>query len=80
MGSAGGLDKAQVVKESEVLNQRLKAFAAEKHSGTLGKAFSFASSDNSNVVIKALKKAESSDEYVGACVRKRVAKLHKMQC
>ena len=64
VGHAGGLDKAQVVKESEVLNQRLKAFAAGKHSGTLGKTFSFASSDNSNVVIKALKKAESSDEYV----------------
>lgn len=60
----GALDKAQTVKEAEVLNQRIKAFTAEKHSGTLGKTFSFVSSNNDNVVIKALKKAESSDEYV----------------
>lgn len=60
----GALDKAQIAKKSEVLNQRVKAFTAEKHSGTLGKTFSFVSSNNDNVVIKALKKAESSDEYV----------------
>lgn len=63
-GHTGDLDKAQVCKRAEVLNQRLKAFTTEKHAGTLGKVFSFASSNNDNVVIKALKKAESSDEYV----------------
>lgn len=46
------------------MNQRLKAFQTTKHKGTLGKEFSFATSDNRNVIIKALKKAESSDEYV----------------
>jgi len=61
---AGNLDKAQIGREAEVLNQRIKAFRTDKHSGTLGKTFSFASSNNSNVVVKALKKAESSDEYV----------------
>ncbi len=64
MPHAGNLDKAQVVKDAEVLNQRVKAFATEKHNGTLGKNFSLVSSDNGNVVIKALKKAETSDEYV----------------
>lgn len=61
---AGALDKAQIAREAEVLNQRVKAFTTEKHSGTLGKTFSFVSSNNDNVVIKALKKAESSNEYV----------------
>ena len=46
------------------MNQRLKAFQTDSHKGTLGKTFSFASSDNRNVLLKALKKAESSDEYV----------------
>ena len=31
IGHAGALDKAQVVKEAERLNQRIKAFTAEKH-------------------------------------------------
>ncbi|WP_418581683.1 glycosyl hydrolase-related protein [Parasutterella excrementihominis] len=30
----------------------------------MGKEFSFVSSNNRNVIIKALKKAENSDEYV----------------
>lgn len=64
IGHSGSLNKAQVGKKAEVLNQRLKAFTTDKHAGTLGKSFSFASSNNDNVVIKALKKAESSDEYV----------------
>lgn len=64
MPHTGNLDKAQIAKDAEVLNQRVKAFEVERHNGTLGKTFSLVSSDNSNVVIKALKKAESSDEYV----------------
>ena len=64
IGHAGALDKTQTAMNAEVLNQRVKAFATEKHNGTLGKAFSLVASDNANVVIKALKKAESSDEYV----------------
>lgn len=46
------------------MNQRLKAFQTDKHKGTLGKEFSFVTSNNRNVIIKAIKKAESSDEYV----------------
>ncbi len=64
VGHRGGLQKAQTNIQAEVLNQRVKAFSTEKHNGTLGKSFSPASINNENVAIKALKKAESSDEYV----------------
>lgn len=61
---AGNLDKPTTVENAEILNQKLKAFRTGKHKGELGKEFSFVSSNNRNVLIKALKKAESSDEYV----------------
>ena len=51
-------------ENAELLNQRIKAFVVGKHRGELGKSYSLAFSDNRNVLIKALKKAESSDEYV----------------
>lgn len=55
---------AGTVRKAEVLNQPLYAFAAPKHAGSLGKSFSFASVDNENVAVRALKQAEKSDEYV----------------
>ncbi len=64
IGHAGTLDKTATVRKAEILNQPLKAFRTYKHNGHLGKEFSFVRSDNPNVLIKALKKAESSDEYV----------------
>lgn len=64
VGHAGALDKPQTVQKAEQLNKPLKAFKAAKHPGRLGKAFSFASSDNEKVAIRTLKKAEASDEYV----------------
>lgn len=64
VGHQGSLNKIEIANKAEILNQPLKAFFATKHSGELGKNFTFASSNNPNVVIKALKKAESSDEYV----------------
>lgn len=64
VGHAGALDVVQTRENAELLNQRIKAFATGKHRGELGKSYSLASSDNRNVLIKALKKAESSDEYV----------------
>lgn len=60
----GELNKAEVVSKAEVLNQRLKAFQTDKHKGEMGRTFSMVSSDNPNVIIKALKKAVDSDEYV----------------
>ncbi len=63
-GHAGGLRQARTSRAAGVLNQRIKAFIPAKHAGRLGRSFSLASSDNGQVEIKALKRAESSDEYV----------------
>jgi alpha-mannosidase len=46
------------------LNQPLQAFQTSVHTGTMGKSFSFLSCNNTNVMVKALKKAESSSEIV----------------
>lgn len=64
VGHVGALDVVQTRENAELLNQRIKAFVVGKHRGELGKSYSLAFSDNRNVLIKALKKAESSDEYV----------------
>ncbi len=63
-GHSGKLDKADASRRADGLNQRIKAFSASKHAGVLGKSFSAASIDNSDLALKAIKKAESSDEYV----------------
>lgn len=64
MGHAGALDKAHVSEIASGYNRPLIPFFSEKHSGKLGREYSFASCDNKNVLIKAIKKAEDSDEYV----------------
>lgn len=64
VGHNGALDKPATAIKAETLNQPIKAFTSPKHAGTLGKEFAFVSSNNERVVIKALKKAEVSDEYV----------------
>jgi alpha-mannosidase len=46
------------------LNQPLQAFQTIPHSGSMGKTFGFISCNNSNVMIKAVKKAENSSEVV----------------
>ena len=60
----GQLVPAQTFNKSALINQTLKPFITTAHNGKLGKEYSIASSDNNNIAIKALKKAESSDEYV----------------
>lgn len=64
VGHDGALDKPATAIKAETLNQPIKAFTSPKHAGTLGKEFAFVRSNNERVVIKALKKAEVSDEYV----------------
>jgi len=64
IGHQGALDLPKTVQQSTVLNSPLRAFAAPKHKGELGRQFSFVSSDNSNVLIRTMKRAEVSDEYV----------------
>ncbi len=64
MPHKGELDTPSASRAADRLNQRVKAFTTSKHPGALGRSFSAANIDNPNVAIKALKKAESSDEYV----------------
>lgn len=64
VGHQGELNRAQAVQKSTLLNSPLKAFLSLKHGGALGKSFSFISSDNDNVTVRAVKRAEVSDEYV----------------
>jgi len=63
-GHKGALDKAAAVKNSTMVNSPLHAFTSPKHKGELGRSFSFASSDNDNITVRALKKAEKGNEYV----------------
>ena len=64
VGHEGALKPAWAVAQADRLNSRLKTFAATRHKGALGTAFSFLQSDNENVVVRALKQAETSGEYV----------------
>ncbi len=50
--------------EASRLNQPLLAFQTPKHAGDLGKSYGFASLNTNKVSIKALKKAEDSDEII----------------
>lgn len=63
-GHIGSLDKSEISEMASSYNRPLMSFLSEKHSGNLGREFSFLSCDNKNVLIKALKKAEATDEYV----------------
>lgn len=51
-------------QQAAMVNQPLMAFEAPKHEGAMGKNFSFASLNTPDVAVKALKKAELSDEYI----------------
>ena len=50
--------------EGEKLNQPLMAFQTPKHEGGLGKSFGFAQLNTPKVAVKALKKAEESDDLI----------------
>ena len=63
-GHEGALDTPRAVRSSDVLNSPLRPFLVSKHKGALGKSFSFLTADNDQVVVRALKQAEVSDEYV----------------
>lgn len=45
-------------------NQPASAFTCDKHEGALGREYSFGSISDGNVIIRALKKAENSDEII----------------
>ena len=64
VGHQGPLNMVDATQQATMLNSPLRAFAAKRHKGGLGREFSFVSSDNPNVMIRTLKRAEVSDEYV----------------
>lgn len=64
VGHQGGLDMVSATRQSTLLNSPLRAFVAPKHKGQLGRAFSFVNSSNDRVLVRALKRAETTDEYV----------------
>jgi alpha-mannosidase len=50
--------------KAEAFNQPLLAFNVPKHSGALGRTFSLAKTDNPQIAVKAIKKAEDGNSYV----------------
>lgn len=64
VGHEGPLSLVKAVQQSTLLNSPLRTFQAPRHKGSLGRDFSFAQSDNENVIIRTLKRAETSNEYV----------------
>ena len=64
VGHQGDLNEPEAVRQAAILNSPLKTFKAAKHKGQLGRTFSFLQSSNDKVLVRALKRAEVSDEYV----------------
>lgn len=64
VGHMGDYRQGETVRKAEALNQPAVAFVAPKHKGFLGKSFAMAQTDNRNVVLKAFKQAEKSDEFI----------------
>lgn len=54
----------QTPQRAARLNQPLIAFQSQKHAGSLGRTYSFLQVDNPQVFVKAVKKAQRSDEVI----------------
>ncbi len=64
VGHGGAFNPIDANQKALALNSQLKTFHSLKHSGELGSTFSFVESSNPNVMIRAIKQAESGDGYV----------------
>ena len=64
VGHAGDWRKGKVVRQAEFFNQPLLAFESRPFDGALGKSFSFVSLSTPQVIVRALKKAENSNEII----------------
>jgi len=64
IGHKGDYVNAQSVTKAEILNRPLTAFFTGKHIGKAGRSFSFLSLSDDRMNVKALKKAEKSNDYV----------------
>lgn len=63
-GHGGSYSDSDVQIEAAAFNQPMNAFQTTAHEGVLGSNYSFGSVSNSNVLVRALKKAEYSDEII----------------
>ena len=57
-------DLASTQKYARQFNQPLNAVVTDKHKGSLGAEYSFGSINKSNVILRAMKKAEDSNEII----------------
>ena len=64
VGHEGPLRSVEAVRQAARLNSPLRTFFATKHKGMLGREFSFVDTDNPQVMVRALKRAEVGNEYV----------------
>ncbi len=64
IGHKGALNPAMAVRRADMLNSPLRTFEVSKHKGDMPRTFSFVSSDNDQIVVRAIKQAEVSDEMV----------------
>jgi len=63
-GHTGDWRDGGAVRKAARLNQKLIAFGTSKHDGERGRSFSFLRTNAPGIAVKALKKAEESDEIV----------------
>jgi len=63
-GHRGNWQAADLSHRSASFNQPMLAFSAEKSTGPMGKVFSLLSVDGPGLLVKAIKKAERSDEII----------------
>ena len=64
MGHKGSYEDGRTIVKAEILNRPPTAFTAEKHSGKGGRSLSFLQTSDDRIIVKALKKAEKSNDYV----------------
>lgn len=64
VGHTGSYLDGGIIEKAESLNQPLFTYVVPKHSGKLGKSYSFVSKVSDRISLKAMKKAEERDEYV----------------
>ena len=64
VGHTGTYEDANTIVKAEILNKPLTAYTTNRHSGNAGRSFSFLRTSDERMIVKALKKAEKSDDYI----------------
>lgn len=71
-----GSDKSRVQAAAREFSAPMAAFVADKHTGILGACYSFANISDNGIIVRAIKKAENTDEIV-VRVNEGCNKVHK---